>query len=218
VKVGKEFALLFSVMFLPGLLTQAGVVDPSSWDAWYYHLTILTVAVPQVFLVAYLTNLRTPGILPRLGWSLPKMADVVTLFIATLLLVGTLSILTLVASLFPDQSAVWEPAVKWSLSRYELLPLVVVTSIAIGYREEIFYRAYMYVRGEELGLHPAAIVGGSTLLFAVGHLYQGWAGFITAFVIGAVFGVTFAWRRSLHGIAIAHGLYNAMVLFVSLQG
>jgi CAAX protease family protein len=218
VKVGKELALLFSVMFLPGLLTQTGAVDPSSWDAVYYHLTILTIAVPQVFLVVYLTNLRTPGVRSRLGWTAPKMADVVSLFISVVLLVGALSILTLVAALFPDNSALWEPGVQWSLSRYELVPLVIVSSIAIGYREEIFYRAYLYVRGEELGLHPIAIVGGSTVLFAVGHLYQGWAGFITAFLIGAILGVMFAWRRSLHGIAIAHGLYNAMVLVVSLQG
>jgi membrane protease YdiL (CAAX protease family) len=61
------------------------------------------------------------------------------------------------------------------------------------------------------------IIGGSSLLFSVGHLYQGWAGFITAFVIGATLGVVFAWRRSLHGIAVAHGLYNAMVLFVASQ-
>ena len=215
--MGKEFALLFSVMFLPGLLTQAGAVDPSSWDALYYHLTILIVAVPQVFLVSYVTDLRTPGISPRLGWSTPKMADVVSLAVALVLLVGALSILTAVATLFPDHPAVWEPTVKWSFSRYELMPLVVVSSIAIGYREEIFYRAYMWVRGKEAGLHPAVIIGGSSLLFSVGHLYQGWAGFITAFVIGATLGVVFAWRRSLHGIAIAHGLYNTMVLFVASQ-
>ncbi|MBU8914231.1 MAG: CPBP family intramembrane metalloprotease [Spirochaetales bacterium] len=214
-KLGKEFALLFSVMFLPGILTQTGAVNPSSWDGAYYTLTLLAVAIPQILLVVYITELRTPGFSRRLGWRAPRMADVITLAMAAALLFGALTVLTVVGSLMPEQSALWEPAVKWSFTRYELLPLVVLSSIAVGYREEIFYRAYMIARGEEIHLHPAVVVGGSSLLFAAGHLYQGWAGFIVSFVIGATFGAVFAWRRSLHGIAIAHGLYNTLVLLVS---
>ncbi len=214
-KLGKEFALLFSVMFLPGMLTQAGVVDPSSWDGVYYHLTLLAIAIPQILLVVYVTELRTPGFARRLGWHAPRLADVVTLAMAVALLFGALTILTVVGSLMPEHSALWEPAVKWSFTRNELLPLVVLASIAVGYREEIFYRAYMFARGEEINLHPAVVVGGSSVLFAVGHLYQGWVGFIVALVIGATFGAVFAWRRSLHGIAIAHGLYNTLVLVAS---
>ena len=214
-KLGKEFAILFSVMFLPGLLTQTGAIDPSSWDVANYHLTLLAIAIPQIFLVVYVTELRTPGIGEKLGWNAPRMADVVTFAIAAALLLGALTVLTTVSALLPERSAFWEPAVEWSFSRLELLPLVVLTSIAVGYREEIFYRAYLFARGEELHLHPAVVIAGSSMLFAAGHLYQGWAGFIVSFVIGATFGAVFAWRRSLHAIAIAHGLYNAMVLLMS---
>ena len=210
--LGKEFALLFSVMFLPGMLTQAGAVDPSSWNGVYFHLTLLAIAVPQILLLVYVTELRTPGFGRRLGWHAPRPADVVTLAMTVALLFAALSILTVVGSLMPERSVLWEPTVKWSFTRNELLPLVIVTSMAVGYREEIFYRAYLFVRGEEVNLHPAAVVGGSSVLFAAGHLYQGWAGFIIALVIGATFGAIFAWRRSLHAVAMAHGLYNILVL------
>ncbi len=199
-------------MFLPGMLTQVGAVDPSSWNGVYFHLTLLAIAVPQTLLLVYVTELRTPGFGRRLGWHAPRPADVVTLVMTVALLFAALSILTVVGSFTPERSALWEPTVKWSFTRYELLPLVVVTSIAVGYREEIFYRAYLFARGEEVNLHPATVVGGSSVLFAAGHLYQGWAGFIIALVIGATFGAVFAWRRSLHAIAMAHGLYNILVL------
>ena len=214
-KLGKEFAILFSVMFLPGMLTQTGAIDPSSWDGAYYILTLLAIAIPQILLVVYVTELRTPGFSQRLGWRTPRLADVVTLVMTAALLFGALTILKAASSLMPEQTALWEPAVKWSFTRFELLPLVVLSSMAVGYREEIFYRAYMIARGDDLNLHPAIVVGGSSLLFAAGHLYQGWVGFIVSFVIGATFGAVFAWRRSLHGIAIAHGLYNTLVLLTS---
>lgn len=217
-KLGKEFALLFSVMFLPGMLTQAGPVDPTSWDVLYYHLTLLTIAVPQILLVVYVTELRTPGFGRRLGWRIPEPADFVTLAVAVALLFGALTILSVVGSLMAERKALWEPVVKWSFTRYELLPFVVLSTMAVGYREEIFYRAYMFARGEEINLHPVVVVAGSSVLFAAGHFYQGWAGFIVALVIGGTFGAVFAWRRSLHAIAIAHGLYNTLVLLASGSG
>ena len=148
---------------------------------------------------------------------MPELRDIASLCVALVFMIAALTLLAVVAMLLPGMQRLWEPTVEWSFTRYSLIPLVVLTSVAIGYREEIFYRAYLTVRGEELGLHPTAIVCGSSALFAVGHLYQGWAGFITAFAIGATLGFAFIWKRSLHGIALAHGLYNAAVLLMSAQ-
>jgi len=212
VKLGKEFAVLFSVMFLPGLLTASTGVDPAAWDSIAYHTTLLAVAVPQILLVVYVVNLRTPGVASRMGWRIPAFSDLVSLLIALVTLGAALALVSLVVSLFPGDGSIWDPTVKWRFSRRELIPLVIVSSLAVGYREEIFYRSYLTVRGREIGLSPPVIVAASSLLFAAGHWYQGLAGFVTALVIGAALGVVFLWRGSLHGVAVAHGLYNAAVL------
>ena len=202
-------------MFLPGLLTASTSVDPAAWDSVAYHVTLLAVAVPQILLVVYVVNLRTPGVAPRLGWKLPAFSDLVSLAIAVVALGATLALVSLAASLVPGDGSIWDPAVEWRFSRRELVPLVIISSLAVGYREEIFYRAYLTVRGSEIGLSSPVIVAASSLLFASGHWYQGPAGFVTALAIGAALGGVFLWRGSLHAVAVAHGAYNAAVLLAA---
>ncbi len=212
--VGKEFGILFAVIFLPGFVSQGMGVDPAGWERIGYHLSLLTLAVPQILLVIYVTELRTPGVARRMGWRRPGWSDVLSGAIALVVLFLLLALMSLVVSLIGD-SSFGAPVVEWQFTRLALLPLVVVSSLAIGYREEIFYRAYCIVRGEEVGLHPLAVIGASSLLFASGHVYQGTAGFVIALLVGIVFGATFHFRRSLHGIAAAHALYNTAVLIQS---
>jgi membrane protease YdiL (CAAX protease family) len=213
--VGKEFVILFAVMFLPGMLTQSAGVDPASWDRISYHIAVLAVAVPQTFLVVYVSGLRTPGIGARLGWRRPSWSDGLTAVLATAGLLAAISLMSLIVALAGSPGDALEPVVNWSFTRMALLPLALLTSLAVGYREEIFYRSYLVIRGEELGLKRWIIAAGSSLLFAAGHLYQGLAGFVVALVIGLVLCVVFMARRSLHGIAIAHGVYNTLVLLAS---
>lgn len=215
VKQGKEAALLFSVMFLPGILGQSTGVDPAGWNSIGYHVALLAVAVPQILLVIYLTELRTPGVAGRLGWKRPQMSDLVVGIIATALVFAAITVTGTILSLAAERSPIWEPAIRWSFSSAGLVPFVIVSTLAIGYREELFYRAYLLVRAEEAGLHPAAAIAGSTVLFAIGHLYQGLSAVVIALVIGVVLAAIFRWRGSLHGIALAHAAYNAAVLFTS---
>lgn len=212
--VSKEFAILFAVIFLPGLVSQGTGVDPAGWDRVGYHITLLSVAIPQVLLVVYMTQLRTPGVAARMGWRRPRWSDALSGLVAIISVLSALALFGLIAS-FAEIPSILEPRVQWEFTRMALLPLVVLSSVAVGYREEIFYRAYCLVRGEEAGAGPVAVIAASTVLFAAGHLYQGVAGFLMALVIGAVFAGVFYYRRSLHGIAVAHGIYNTLVLVLS---
>jgi membrane protease YdiL (CAAX protease family) len=56
----------------------------------------------------------------------------------------------------------------------------------------------------------------STALFAVGHVYQGIAGLAVALIQGAYFSVIFLRFKNIHPLALAHGLYNAAVLILTL--
>jgi membrane protease YdiL (CAAX protease family) len=105
---------------------------------------------------------------------------------------------------------------RWHLSSGLEIPLAVGGSLATGYREEIFFRAYLLTRLGQAGLAPWAAVTTTTVLFALGHLYEGPLGVATALGTGVWFCVVFLRTRRLHVVAIAHGLWNAAALALTL--
>lgn len=199
-------------MFLPGLFASSGQVNPGAWSSPSYMLAVLLVSVPQILLVVYVSDLRTPGFSGRMGWSRPRMSDVTSAFISMVAILAAVGIWRAIASVMTQELT---PAVPWEAPPNRLLPIVVVASLAVAYREEVFFRAYLLERREELGLPAWAMVTASSVIFAVAHLYQGVAGFVVSLLIGGALGLVFLWRRSLHGVAIAHALYNVMVLYVA---
>jgi len=97
-----------------------------------------------------------------------------------------------------------------------LVPLVVVSSMATGYAEELAFRAYLIRRLEGAGLGPAQAAVASSLLFGGAHWGQGAMGAVAATLLG----LWFAWRwregRSIHEVSIGHGLYDSAVLAAAL--
>jgi hypothetical protein len=92
---------------------------------------------------------------------------------------------------------------------------MIISSLVTGYREELFFRSYLIRRFEQLKIPVWGAVTISGFLFSIGHFYQGWAGFLVSFSIGLYFGALFVYRRNLHFLAAAHGLYNIAVLLLS---
>jgi len=94
---------------------------------------------------------------------------------------------------------------------FGLVPLVMLSSLAVGYCEELVFRAYLLRRLGQIGLPAtwAAVV--SSLLFGAGHGYQGIVGLVSGFALG----LYFAWRweadRNIHEIALGHAAYDAAV-------
>ena len=218
-QVGKEFAVLFAVLFLPGIVSQAGGVDPAGFEKLGYHLLILVVSIPQLLMVLYVSNLRIPGSSSRFGWRRPSLRDGGTALAGyVILIVSALAISALISAIsvfIPSTGRALLPQVEWRFSVPALIPMAVLSSVAIGYREEVFFRAYIVDRASEIGVSTFSAVAGGTLLFALGHLYQGLAGFGVALLLGAVLGALYVRTRSLHGVAVAHGLYNLTILLLS---
>jgi membrane protease YdiL (CAAX protease family) len=211
VTAAKELALLFAVLFLPGMLGQSIGVDPSAFTQIAYLVQVLAISIPQILLVLAVSDLRRPGTAEQMGWHLPRARDLPPAFAG---LIGAW-IAALLAGLLAaaiTSGAAASTAVDWVFDRYELIPLVLLATLAIGYREEIFYRAYLASRAEELGLTPRQLLYAGTLVFGLGHLYQGIGGLLVSVAVGIVFAEVFLRSRSLHGIAIAHGLFNFLTL------
>ena len=193
------------------MLAQTASVDPSAFTQVAYHVQLLAISIPQILLVAWLPEASTPGFAGRMGWIRPSRTDVVPTVVGFIAAWVAGIAVSIVATAIAGPDA-FVGGVDWVFDRYELTPLVLVSTLAIGYREEIFYRAYLANRAQDLGVEPRALLYAAVLVFGLGHLYQGVAGFLISAVIGAVFVELYLRYRSLHGIAIAHALFNFVTL------
>lgn len=76
-----------------------------------------------------------------------------------------------------------------------LLAVVLVAVVAVT--EETIFRGYLLLRFRTLLRSPALAVLLSSVIFSLGHGYEGSAGLVTVGVMGAVFAVIYLWRGSL---------------------
>jgi membrane protease YdiL (CAAX protease family) len=90
-------------------------------------------------------------------------------------------------------------------------PAVIVLCMGAGYLEESYFRLYLLSRFTAGGLGPWKSLFLSTLLFALCHVYEGPWGVLNAAAAGLILSLIFLRRKSIHGIAWAHGLYNTAV-------
>jgi membrane protease YdiL (CAAX protease family) len=196
-----EPLILFGVLFLPGI----GFVspDPLVFSVNRELSRIVVYNIPSFALIWYVLGL-TGG--TRL--SKPGSRDLKTALVAFpgLLAVGFCASLAAlpVTDLFSPVSI--EPPrtfPQWAV----MVPSVLTT----GYVEESYFRFYLLTRLEESGLSPLRGVLFSVLLFSLCHAYEGLPGVVNAALAGTFLSVVFLQYRSLHGLAWAHGAYNAAV-------
>lgn len=76
-----------------------------------------------------------------------------------------------------------------------VLALLLVVVVAIS--EETMFRGYLLLRMRGIGTSGLWAVILSSVIFALGHGYEGTAGVLTVGIMGAVFAVVYLWRRSL---------------------
>lgn len=98
-----------------------------------------------------------------------------------------------------------------------LLGFLLVLVVALA--EEIIFRGYLLKRFQEITQSTTLGVLLSTLLFALGHGYEGSAGMVTVGYIGLVFSLLYLWQRSLIIPIVLHFFTNflPMVIFPFLQ-
>lgn len=89
-----------------------------------------------------------------------------------------------------------------------LLALLLVTVVALA--EETIFRGYLIRRfGAITGSRVAAVLL-SSVIFSLGHGYEGAAGVVTVGCMGLVFAVLYLWRGSLVAPMVLHFLQDAV--------
>jgi len=97
-----------------------------------------------------------------------------------------------------------------------LLPFILVSSVSVGYAEELFFRFFLIDGLAEAGtpISTAAIV--SILIFGLSHYTQGIFGIAFAGLLAAFYTSLRFRGYGLHSLALGHALYDAIVLLIAL--
>jgi CAAX protease family protein len=86
----------------------------------------------------------------------------------------------------------------------------IAVSLAAGFCEEAVYRGYLQRQLWSVTKSlPLALVL-QALIFACGHIYQGWRPALVTAIYGLIFGLVAAWRRSIIPGAIAHAIVDIL--------
>ncbi|HEX7052011.1 MAG TPA: type II CAAX endopeptidase family protein [Longimicrobiales bacterium] len=198
------FLLLLAPSLLLGRLTSPAV-QPSF--AFFALATILSnTALVALVLYFVWRNGEPYG---RIGWrrrDLPNEAAVgLALVIPFVLFQGVLALVLRALGLLdggPGTAPFAPPAGGPELA----FGVVLVAIVAVA--EETVFRGYLLLRLRSLTGSTAAAVVLSSVIFALGHGYQGAAGTIAVGLIGALLAVIYLWRGSIVAPVVLHFVQN----------
>ena len=104
---------------------------------------------------------------------------------------------------------------RWASNTGFLLPktmseslIWILVSLSAGTCEELVYRGYLQRQLWSLTSSLSLALILQSMIFAVGHIYQGWKPALVTAIYGLIFGLVAAWRRSIIPGALAHALVD----------
>ncbi|MFI5338876.1 MAG: CPBP family intramembrane glutamic endopeptidase [Candidatus Methylomirabilales bacterium] len=89
-----------------------------------------------------------------------------------------------------------------------------VLAAVVALTEETIFRGYLILRFRSITRSSAAAVLLSSLIFSLGHGYEGSAGVVTVGVMGLVLALIYLWRRSLLAPMVMHFLQDFLGIVV----
>ena len=202
-----EALILYLVLFFPGVGNA------------YFNTTlgelgrIFAYVIPSLALIWFLISDRNG--FSALKKEKPNKSDLLSFFICLpALVILSLGITFLANLVLQNIESSLPPALNRPENLYGWI-ILFISCIGTGYLEESYFRFYLLTKMEAQITKKALRVIFSTLLFSICHVYAGPWSILNAALAGTFLSVIFLRFRSLHGIALAHGLYNfAVYLFM----
>ena len=210
-----EALILYFILFYPGIMNvpAPGPISGIGTFSTIRELSrTITYAVPAFALLWYLMSDKKG--FSALEAEKPGKKDLLPFIIGlTGLIIISIGI-SLLIMFFPEPQGL-PPPPKISAPHNPIGWIVIVLScISTGYLEESYFRYYLLSKFDDLIPQGALRIVLSTVLFAVCHIYEGPWGVMNAALAGMILGIVFIKYRSLHGVAIAHGVYNIFVYVI----
>ena len=208
-----EAIILYIVLFLSGT-ASALIYGPQPAAQTGFSVTaalsgIFLRSIPSLFLIWFLLlrkkKLKDWGIKPGLK---DLISGIITL--PCLLIIGFT--VTYISSKIGETSLqikLASPSTKfeWTILGFSCL--------FAAYLEESFFRFYLLTRRNELKLTAVYALVFSVALFSICHIYEGPWGFLNAVLSSVLLCFMFLRYKSVHGIAIAHALYNITIYVIN---
>jgi membrane protease YdiL (CAAX protease family) len=89
---------------------------------------------------------------------------------------------------------------------------MLLSSLGVGYSEELFFRFFAPANLEKAGFTPVAAILASSALFGISHSSQGLIGMIGTGFLGLVFSYFRTQRKGIHALALGHAVYDFIIL------
>jgi hypothetical protein len=201
-----EALLLYCILFLPGALRGEPLPELAVFSINRELMRIIAYNLPALALIWYLWRRNRPFPLPSLGdlfaflWAFP------------FLILTSLSV-SMAAARFPGQPQGFKTGAPSGIAG---LAVMLFSCLSTGYLEESYFRYYLGEKIRETGLASWVFMLISVTLFGLCHLYEGPWGMMNSMLAALILGLIYIRFRCLHGLALAHGFYNAVVYLASL--
>jgi uncharacterized protein len=92
--------------------------------------------------------------------------------------------------------------------------LAFVLVLVVAFAEEIIFRGYLILRLTTVTGSTTAAVVLSSVIFSLGHGYEGTAGVVTVGFMGLFFAMVYVWRRSLVAPIVMHFLQDFLTIII----
>lgn len=149
----------------------------------------------------------------RVGWSTgdfrKEVLIGVALFVVIFLAANLLDRMLAAAGLSAPHGSIPSFLSAKSPKQYVALSLMIVV---VAFAEETIFRGYLILRLRNISHSNLAAVLISSVIFSLGHSYEGTAGMTTVFFIGSALAVIYLWRKNLVAPMVIHFLQD----FVSI--
>jgi membrane protease YdiL (CAAX protease family) len=203
-----EPLILYFVLFFPPVLSFGDPVPDAVFSPVGEFNRIFFYNVPSLALVWYLVFMAKP--VKQLAERHFRIKDLFAFIIS----LPALILISLSISLASNLMNMPARALPVPAHRAGWI-LLCVSCLSTGYLEESYFRFYLLNKLEEAGSALSIRVLGSTLLFAVCHIYEGPLGLLNSIMAALILSSVYTRYRSLHGIALAHGAYNFIAYVLS---
>jgi membrane protease YdiL (CAAX protease family) len=212
--------LVFLFLIAPSIALSFFVIKQGSIG---FVITSIATILRDLALVALVLFFiwRNKESIKSIGWmarkGLKEVLIGVLLFLPMFYVTGILDHLLVEAGFSSPSTPL--PALEATGGLTEIiLGVILVTIVAIS--EETIFRGYLILRFKNIFASPAVAVIFSSVIFSLGHGYEGSAGVVTVGFIGFIFALVYLWRKSLVAPIVMHFMQDflGIVLLPLLAG
>ena len=210
----------YIIMLLAYIITWADILlaipEPPAFSVFWF-LSVLLKNVIRIAFVVYIASQL--ALFSKSKWKdalmqAPSRHDARQALVVLFISLGCAGTGVLVSSL----SGIANPLfiAHSRLPLLALLPFILLSSLSVGYAEELFFRFFLIDGLMEAGapINAASIV--SILIFALSHNAQGIFGIGFAGVLAAFYTSLRFRGFGLHSLALGHALYDGIILLIVL--